>query len=309
MKLRGGRASRQPSRRDIAASRRVSVAPDSATALASDSSQAFRRSRTIARRPSTESSERQVTHVLRAKRRKVVSGLLISLSVIAVLVGLLSQLSATVRVATPSGAMADQQLQERYAAVFTDYVRARPLERLRFMVDSAALHAHFLEKAPEVQSVRVVPGDALAASVLELSFRQPVLQWVSDGKRYYVDGQGVTFERYYFSEPAISVDDQSGVVPEAGHVVVNRRFLGFLGQVAARFEAGGAVVNRVVLPENTVRQVEFGIDGKSYVVRMTVDRGVEEQTDRALKAMSWLEGQGIAPSYVDARVDRNVFYK
>jgi hypothetical protein len=113
----------------------------------------------------------------------------------------------------------------------------------------------------------------------------------------------------YFSEPAISVDDQSGVVPEAGHVVVNRRFLGFLGQVAARFEAGGAVVNRVVLPENTVRQVEFGIDGKSYVVRMTVDRGVEEQTDRALKAMSWLEGQGIAPSYVDARVDRNVFYK
>jgi hypothetical protein len=82
-----------------------------------------------------------------------------------------------------------------------------------------------------------------------------------------------------------------------------------LGQVAARFEAGGAVVNRVVLPENTVRQVEFGIDGKSYVVRMTVDRGVEEQTDRALKAMSWLEGQGIAPSYVDARVDRNVFYK
>jgi hypothetical protein len=42
---------------------------------------------------------------------------------------------------------------------------------------------------------------------------------------------------------------------------------------------------------------------------MTVDRGVEEQTDRALKAMSWLEGQGIAPSYVDARVDRNVFYK
>ena len=309
MKLRGGRASRQPSRRDIAASRRVSVVPESATAPALDSSQAFRRSRTLVKRPSTESSERQVTHTLRAKRRKVVSGLLISLSVIAVLVGLLGQLSATVQVATPSGVTTDQQLQERYAAVFTDYTRTRPLERLRFMVDSTVLHAHFLEKAPEVQSVRVVSGDALATSMLELSFRQPVLRWESGGKQYYVDGQGVTFERNYFSEPAISVDDQSGVVPEAGHVVVNRRFLGFLGQVAARFEASGVVVNRVVLPENTVRQVEFGIDGKSYVVRMTVDRGVDEQTDRALKAMSWLEGQGIAPSYVDARVDRNVFYK
>ena len=309
MKLRGGRASRQPSRRDIAASRRVSVVPESATAPALDSSQAFRRSRTLVKRPSTESSERQVTHTLRAKRRKVVSGLLISLSVIAVLVGLLGQLSATVQVATPSGVTTDQQLQERYAAVFTDYTRTRPLERLRFMVDSTVLHAHFLEKAPEVQSVRVVSGDALATSMLELSFRQPVLRWESGGKQYYVDGQGVTFERNYFSEPAISVDDQSGVVPEAGHVVVNRRFLGFLGQVAARFEASGVVVNRVVLPENTVRQVEFGIDGKSYVVRMTVDRGVDEQTDRALKTMSWLDGQGIAPSYVDARVDRKVFYK
>ena len=309
MKLRGGRASRQPSRRDIAASRRVSVAPESDTTPPSDSSQAFRRSRTIVKRPSTESSERQVTHTLRAKRRKVVSGLLISLSVIAVLVGLLGQLSATVQVATPSGVTTDQQLQERYAAVFTDYTRTRPLERLRFMVDSTALHAHFLEKVPEVQSVRVVSGDALATSMLELSFRQPVLRWESGGKQYYVDGQGVTFERNYFSEPAISVDDQSGVVPEAGHVVVNRRFLGFLGQVAARFEASGVVVNRVVLPENTVRQVEFGIDGKSYVVRMTVDRGVDEQTDRALKTMSWLDGQGIAPSYVDARVDRKVFYK
>ena len=309
MKLRGGRASRQPSRRDIAASRRVSVVPESDTTPPSDSSQAFRRSRTIVKRPSTESSERQVTHTLRAKRRKVVSGLLISLSVIAVLVGLLGQLSATVQVATPSGVTTDQQLQERYAAVFTDYTRTRPLERLRFMVDSTALHAHFLEKVPEVQSVRVVSGDALATSMLELSFRQPVLRWESGGKQYYVDGQGVTFERNYFSEPAISVDDQSGVVPEAGHVVVNRRFLGFLGQVAARFEASGVVVNRVVLPENTVRQVEFGIDGKSYVVRMTVDRGVDEQTDRALKTMSWLDGQGIAPSYVDARVDRKVFYK
>ena len=309
MGLFGGKKSSEPTRREMAASRRQSASPGDIEAPTA-TSQAFRRSRNITNRPNIEESDRQGLHALRHKRRKVLTGLFSSFGLILIFGGLLGQLSASVVVETPDGGVRDSQdIQKRYSQVFLDYTAERPLERLRFMVNYDNLHAYFLEKAPEVQSVEVVSGDEIATSNLRISFRQPVLEWTSGGSKYYVDGQGVTFVQNHFDDPVTAVDDQSGVQAEPGQVVVNRSFLSFLGQVSAKFEDNGAKVSKVILPENTVRQVDFGLEGRDFVVRMTVDRGVEEQTNRALKAIGWLDEQGVAPSYIDARVDQRIFYK
>ena len=245
MSLFGGKKSSAPTRREMAASRRQSGSPGDIEAPTA-TSQAFRRSRNITNRPNIEESDRQGLHVLRQKRRKVLTGLLSSFGLILIFGGLLGQLSASVVVETPDGGVRDSQdIQKRYSQVFLDYTAERPLERLRFMVNYDNLHAFFLEKAPEVQSVEMVSGDEIATSNLRISFRQPVLEWTSGGSKYYVDGQGVTFVQNHFDDPVTAVDDQSGVQAEPGQVVVNRSFLSFLGQVSAKFEDSGTKVSRL----------------------------------------------------------------
>lgn len=300
----GKKAKKPPSRREVVANRRVLEDNQPSN------HQAFRRSRTIgSRRPDAGQSERQAAWELRIKRRKVLSGLFVSLGSIAGIVLLLGQLTASVQVVAPDQNSLSDEASDRYQEVLDGYLASRPLERLRFLMDKNSLQTYLLEQAPEIQSAEVVYGGALVTSDLRLSFRQPVLRWASAGKNYYVDGQGVTFERNYFEEPPIGVEDQSGVEPEVGQAVVNHRFLSFLGQVSAEFDSSELRVNRIVLPEGTVRQVDFGIEGRSYVVRMTVDRGVAEQTSRAIKTMDYLASRGVSPTYIDARVDQRVFYK
>lgn len=299
---------KQLGRREIVASRRQ-VSDSTVRDKSATTSQAFRRSRNVAQRPDIETSDRQELHVLKRRRRKIAIRLTLSLGVLLIAGGLLNQLTANIKVVTPNAGTGNSGIQQRYSDIFMQYLKDRPLERLRFMVNYDNLHAFLLEKTPEIQSAEIVAGDSIATSELRLSFRQPVLQWTSGNHKYFVDGQGVTFAQNYFDEPDIAVDDQSGVQPEAGQVVVNRNFLSFLGQVAAKFEENGTKVSRVVLPEDTVRQVEFGLEGRNSMIRMTVDRGVAEQTNRALKSLSWLDAQGLNPGYIDARVDQKIYYK
>lgn len=305
MKLFKKVSKKQPlSRRELVASRRA------ANESQSSSHQAYRRSRTIgSRQKSVGVSDRQVSIDLRTKRRKVLSGLGVSLAASAGVFALLSQLTASVVVTAPNQSQITAEVASAYTKVFDEYLSTRPLERLRFMLDTGALQLYFLEHAPEIQSAEVLYGGSVATSNLRLSFRQPTLKWAAAGNNYYVDGQGVTFERNYFDEPTLGVEDKSGVEPEVGQAVIDYRFLRFLGQVSAEFATSNVTVSRIILPESTIRQVDFGIEGKGYVVRMTVDRGVLEQTRRAVRSMEFLSAQGIAPTYIDARVDQRVFYK
>lgn len=290
-------------RRELAARRRVDN--ESQTENSVDVA-AYRRSRTLSeRRHTDESSPRQGAWDLRKRRRKLVARLAIVLAAAACVLGLLTQLTATITVETPAGLGKNPE----YAAVLEGYLAERPIERLRFMLNTARLHEYFLEKAPEVQSVEVHGGTQLAHSILRLTFRQPVAQWSAGDTVYFVDTTGVTFEKNHFAEPKIVVSDQSGVPAEAGQEVINQRFLSFLGQAVALFDKHGLTVTEAILPPDTVRQVEFRLDGKPYVVRMTIDRTAEAQVEEALKAISFLDGRGSTPSYIDVRVDQRVFYK
>ena len=135
------------------------------------------------------------------------------------------------------------------------------------------------------------------------------MQWTSTGTVYFVDDDGVTFERNYFTPPAVTVRDESGVSAVAGQEVINRQFLSFLGQAVSAFKKEQVVVTEVVLPVETVRQVLFQLEGRPYPVKMTIDRGATAQVAEAMKAMRHLDAQGVSPQYIDVRVDQRVFYR
>lgn len=297
------KASKQLSRREILAQRRAaehSPAADSGS---------YRRSRTLAKSHGTGpvESERQAGWQLRQKRRKLLLWLSGSIGGALVVLLLLSQLSATVYIRTPNPEHA--KFQDKYVAVLNEYLSVRPLERLRFATDQLAMEQYIINQTPEVRSAELVAGTSLGEGALQLSFRQPTLQWSSGGKTYYVDDLGVTFEQNYFADPAISVKDDSGVPAELGQEVVNRSFLSFLGQAVSLFTQNGLEVSGVVLPDSTVRQVEFQLGGKPYAVKMTVDRSAEEQVNEAMHAIKFIDANRRKPQYIDVRVDQRVFYK
>lgn len=290
-------------RREIVAQRQA----DTAKASRSDN---FRRSATLGQSRQAvdlSDSERQTAWRLRLRRRRLVRWLVVAVLVIGVVLLLLTQLVAKVDIQASRHERSGEYQQ--YLKVMEDYYRARPIERLRFMIDQAALNAFFLERTPEIKSVNIVGSGDLTKGVLQVAFRQPVAQWASGNQVYFVDEAGVTFQHNYFDTPGVVVSDRSGVPAEAGQEVVNRRFLSFLGQSVALFRDSGLSVAEVVLPPSTVRQVEFKLQDREYIIKMTVDRPASAQVNQALKALKYVSEKGISPEYIDVRVDQRVFYR
>ncbi|OYX43412.1 hypothetical protein B7Y94_01740 [Candidatus Saccharibacteria bacterium 32-49-12] len=293
-------------RREIVALRRSQVTNSESV----DGEGSYRRSRTLsASRPAaldSGSSERLALWQLRQKRRKLVAWLAGLIAAIGLIGFLISQLVVSVAVESPGVGRDDVSI---YAGILKEYYSTRPIERLRFMTDRPAMQLFFQERAPEVQSVRVVGGGGLAKGVLQVSFRQPTLKWAVGGKSYFVDSLGITYEKNYFDDPGVSVDDQSGLSPDLGQEIINRRFLSFLGQAIALLREDGIIINQTILPPETIRQVELRVEGRPYRIKMTVDRGVEEQVAEAVHALKFIDERGLSPEYVDVRVDQRVFYK
>jgi len=293
----------EPSRRAAAALRQAELKEDTS------STQAYRRNRTLNSRHTSspmETSDRLEAHKLIKRRRSLTRKLIVSLLGLLLIFLLLSQLTVYCTILTPDTKSA--QNAAKYEQALNDYYAARPAERFKFFRNDTDLLAFFVQKVPEVKTVRIEEG-FLARSSVKLQFRQPVAQWLSGNAVYFVDETGVTFERNYFETPRISVRDESGIPAESGREVINRQFLSFLGRVIALFSQNNMTVAEATLPSNTVRQVWFKLNGKPYDIRMVIDRESEAQVKQAIMTMQYLESHQLKPSYIDVRVDQRSFYK
>ena len=305
MKLFGRVGQKQESsRREVAARRQAQLRGEE-----TPSPHSYQRNRILNSRQTAtpaETSERLATQKLAEQRRRLTHRLgWVLLGALLVLI-VLWQAVVSVTVIAPQALSADDA--RRYRSVLESYYGERPAERLRFMLDDTSLKGYFLTHAPEVKTVRI-ESNGIAAAHMKVTFRQPVVQWTSTGTVYFVDDDGVTFERNYFTPPAVTVRDESGVSAVAGQEVINRQFLSFLGQAVSAFKKEQVVVTEVVLPVETVRQVLFQLAGRPYPVKMTIDRGATAQVAEAMKAMRHLDAQGVSPQYIDVRVDQRVFYR
>ena len=149
----------------------------------------------------------------------------------------------------------------------------------------------------------------MARSSDKLTFRQPIAQWSSGNKVYFVDDGGVTFEQNYFNPPTVAVRDESGLPTRGGQEVINRQFLSFLGQAVSEFSQHKLKVSEAILPANTVRQVWFKVEGRESQIRMTVDRSARSQVRQAIVTLGYLDKNGQSSGYIDVRVDQRSFYK
>ena len=175
MKLPFSRAkSTLATRREIAARRQAAL-------INEDSSfeTAYRRNRNLNTRHTAspvETSERTIQHA-KSRRRRTRWIILLSSALVLIVIGLLAwQCTVTVSVQTPDAASAKEA--DRYHRLIDEYLSVRPAERFLFVLNHQSLASFFLEKAPEVKTVRL-EADQLARPRLKLTFRQPVVQWTS----------------------------------------------------------------------------------------------------------------------------------
>ena len=296
------------SRREIIAKRRLAVNQAPSGAGESGRARQFQKNRTLVSRTGEPSgSERQAWRNLRQKRRRLIVTLVGVLAGAGMLMLALMQFAGKVQVQTPTPMK--EESTSVYVAILNEYFAERPMERFRGLVQEDALQDFFSVKAPEVKTVSITSGTELATATLRLTFREPVAQWSSSDRTYFVDDMGVTFERNFFAPPSVVVKDDSNIQAEAGVEVINQRSLGFLGYVVSGFREHGMTVQEVTLPENTLRTMVVHLEGRATTVQMTIDRDAKAQVEEAVQALQYLDGKGEAPGYIIVSGDQQVFYK
>ena len=149
-------------------------------------SSAFQLNRTISsfRKHQDEVFERTIHHKRQDLQKAFLQRISMILAALVVLILLSFQLSLSISIQTPDTASGQQAAT--YKKVLTDYYASRPAERFKPFLNQDALHQYFLSHAPEVKTVRIETFGAGMATA-KLTFRQPLAQWSSGEKTYFVD--------------------------------------------------------------------------------------------------------------------------
>lgn len=279
---------------------------------------AFRRNRTLTGSSSSKvassaenngqlRSSRVHAHHLAGQRRRIGGILGVVIFVSLMLVGLISQFTASVSVTMKNLPMTT--VDPSYEKIIQQYYGERPTERLRFLLDEKTFTSYIQSKAPEVLTARTDGSAGFAKSIISLQLRKPVTGWNIHGVQQYVDTSGTAFTRNYYESPGVQIVDNSGVPVEAGRAVASNRFLGFVGRLAGFVTERGYTVEQLVIPSGTTRQVELKLKDSPYLIKCSIDRPAGEQAEDIDKTVTFLRQKGITPSYVDVRVSGKAFYQ
>ena len=254
-------------------------------------------------------SPRSKAHQLRARRRQILTlffGVIVGAGA---LFWLVSQFTATVVVTSSSAPEGAPSENESYVQAIQEHLNNNPIERLRFLVNQTALDEAVASKTPEVRSVTLSGHGDVATASAYLHFRKPVASWFINQKQYFVDDNGVVFEKNYFAAPAVQIVDESGVTPEQGSTVTSARFLSFIGRVVALSSEAGYEVGEAILPAGTTRQLQLEINDVKPIVIFSIDRGAGEQVSDMVAVLAYLKRHNIVASYIDVRVAGKAVYR
>lgn len=272
----------------------------------------FRRSRTLTGSVSSRivsavesssnlKSPRLEEHELRGHRRKL--GRLLAACVL-VVGGCLWLIDNLIGALQPSSSVAS-----RYIASADSYLNAHPLERLMPLLNSRNMLLNMQQTAPELSSVDVSGEGAYARHMLSITERVPVAKWQLGKKLYYVDKDGIAFERITVApDNLVSVKDESGLPVEAQQVA-SRRTMQFIGQVVAQVKALSlGEVQDVILPPGLLKEIDMTLNDRPYRIKLYIDREPARQVADIRNALAVIDAQGIVPKYLDARVEGRAYY-
>lgn len=291
--------------------RRRRISEDDLELPATAVSSQYKRNQTLSsyKHNTSEESSRQKAHHLTIQRRKLGGIFMVALATVVLLLILLWQLIAQVMVATSTKQLTGTFNGSAYEVLINDYLSINPAQRFRATLNEQALTDYVSSQLPEVEALALSGAPGLAQGNFTITFRTPVAGWQINGKQYYVDANGVVFEKNYYDTPTVQIVDESGISPEQGTAVAGDRLLGFLGRVVAQAQGRGYVVSRAVLPASTTRQVDIFIEGLPTRVKFSIDRGAGEQVEDADRVIKHLSAQNIQPEYIDVRVPGRAAYR
>lgn len=281
---------------------------------------AFRRSRTLTGsssdqvRTANESraqlrSPRVEEHELRTHRRRLGGYLLAVMVAIGSLLMLISQFIGFMHLNVQSDVpLSKTPDAARYSQLINEYFAGHPLERFRFALDETTLNGWLQQKAPEVASVSF-ESSGIATANADIRFRQPVVVWQLPSGRSYVDGEGHAYAMNYFAEPSVTVKDDSGIDPTSG-AIVSDRFLQFMGRVIALSNESGVVrITGATIPRGTLREIDFNLEGRGYIVKTQLSRDPASQAMDIVNAVKYVDAKGYRPTYIDVRVAGKAAYR
>ncbi len=271
----------------------------------------FRRNQTLSsyRHNTPDESSRQKVHHLALQRRKL-GGLFFMVAIVAVfLLLLLWQLAAQIHITATTKQLSAQFDSSKYEAAINDYLNINPAQRLRFVMNEADLSGYVSSVLPEVSSLKMGGSSSIGQADFTITFREPVAGWIMNGKQYYVDTDGIVFEKNYYIAPTVQIVDESGVNAGQGTAVAGSRLLGFLGRVVAQAGERGYTVTQAMLPQGTTREVDVRVKESTTRIKFSIDRGAGEQVEDMDRSVKFLSAKGVVPEYIDVRVSGRATYK
>lgn len=203
-----------------------------------------------------------------------------------------------------------QKDKDQIQLVVQDYFSTRPLERFRFAVDSDQFDSYVREELPSIERVAFDNGSGLTSTDGDVVARKPVARWKLGSIVYYVDASGRAYQQNYYSEPAVSVSDKSGLPASEQQTLASRSFLSFIGQTVAEVQKQKAgTVQDIIIPPGTLKQVNLRLKGRAYDIRMQTDRNPVEQVMDLKASLGYVDRNQVSPQYLDVRVAGKAYYR
>lgn len=108
-------------------------------------------------------------------------------------------------------------------------------------------------------------------------------------------------------EPTIEIIDEDVSATEGK---LSNRMRKYIGQIEADLKELGLTPTRAVIPTNTIREVDFYIEGYSGFIKTTIDRGAGVTAEDIDRMLRYLAGQGIIDfKYIDVRIDGKAYWQ
>lgn len=252
-------------------------------------------------------SDRLKHHVLRKKRRHLLTYLLFVVVCAGGLVFLLNNFMISASVTSGGGAPAVDMAA--YQQTVNDYLFSHPSERFSFALRGEALLETVQKKYPEVSTVTVTVQPWLRAAHISVGLRKPIASWTIGQTKYYIDSNGVAFQKNYGAEPSLVVEDNTGIDPTSTGAVASERMIRYIGRLVALLQQKGLSVERLELPPSTSREVDVRLTGTAYAIKTNLDRDPAGQAADVAEAVNYLSRKGITPAYADVRVSSKLYYK
>lgn len=254
-------------------------------------------------------SKRSKGHHLARHRRH--TGLLFTISILTVvfLLWVIYQLTATVVVSVNDNRIDSSFDKIIYEKAITSYMDSNLISRLRVAADGDKMRQFLAGDYPEIKMINDNGKISIFETNYLVSLRKPVAGWKINDRQYYVDSEGVSFERNYYDGELVQVVDETGARIDVNGLVASSRFLSFIGRLVSDISDKGYIVTEVRLPSGTTRQIDIKLKDVSPYVKLSIDRGVGVQVEDMDRALKYLLARQNNIVYVDIRIPGKAYYK